>query len=235
MQSVDTTLYNFQNYLLGVTTKFSFKPAKMDETEKSNQAMKIFRWVIEDMLEWTPQEAKDHFGDKEIEFFKLKNILKDVIYPKNIRKKNYPYLISLLYPDEIQYDATEGVIEQWDDILAHSNRRFPGNIFDDENGKEIAYTLLEEFNKRYIPASSIEELYKIYSNSGYINNLLRDAKLYISFSKLCTYPITLLHEMLKTRYPGEEDSFLYTIYILKNIEDNVHLNKTKRKKKKNAE
>lgn len=230
MYSSDTTLYNFQNYLLGSAKKFSFKPTKMSDPEKSMHASKIIRWVIEDMLEWTPQEAKDHFGDREIQFFKLENILKEVIYPKNVRKKNYPYLISILYPNDVEYDATEGIIDQWDDILNHSNRRFPSNIFDDENGKEIAYTLLEEFNRRYIPASSVEELYKIYSNSGYINNLLRDAKLFTSLSKLYTYPITLLHEMLKTKYPGEEDGFLYTIYLLKNIEDNIHLKTKKRKK-----
>ena len=89
--------------------------------------------------------------------------------------------------------------------------------------KGIAGTRLNESDS-FVPAASIQDLYKAYSNSGDINNKLREAKLFTSLSKLYTYPITLLHEMIKSRYPGEEDNFLYAVYLYKNVSDNVHPN-----------
>lgn len=223
MRSCDTVLLNFQNYLLGSAVKFSFKPAEMAPEEKSRNALKIIKWVIEDMLEWTPEEARDHFGEREIKMFKLQNILKKVIYSENINKKDYQYLISLIYPDKIKYDPTEGIIKKWHYIRNHEGKRFSSNTFDDEGGKERAYTLLMEFNREFIPASSIQDLYKAYSNSGDINNKLREAKLFTSLSNLYTYPITLLHEMIKNRLPGQEDNYLYAVYLYKNVEENIHI------------
>ncbi len=224
MRSCDTVLLNFQNYLMETTSKFSFQPSDMPDAEKSKLAIKIIKWVIEDMLEWTPEEARDHFGEREIKMFRLKNIVNKVIYSENINKKDYPYLISLVYPERIEYDPTDGIIKKWHYIRNHEGSRFSSNTFDDEGGKERAYTLLAEFNREFVPAASIQDLYKAYSNSGDINNKLREAKLFTSLSKLYTYPITLLHEMIKSRYPGEEDNFLYAVYLYKNVSDNVHPN-----------
>ena len=223
MKSCDPVLLNYQDYLLGVTPRFYFRPAEMPAEEKSRKALKIVRWVILEMLDWTPKEAKEHFGIKEIKAFKLERIIQKIIFPKDISHKDYPYLISLVFPDEISYNATEGIITAWDEILSSDGKRFSGNIFDDESGKQRAYTLLIEFNRRYVPASNIQELYKAYADSGMINNLLRKAKLYTSLSKLYTYPIGLLHEMLKDRFPGQEDEFLYAIYLYNNVQSNVNL------------
>ena len=225
MRSCDSVLLNYQDYLFGVTPRFYFRPAEMPAEEKSRKALKIVRWVIEEMLEWSPKDAKEHFGEKEVKVFKLERIIQKIIYPQDVSYRDYPYLISLIFPDEIEYDATEGIINMWDDILANEGKRFSGNLFDDESGKQRAYTLLEEFNRRYIPAANVSELYKAYADSSKINNLLREAKLFTSLSKLQTYPIGLLHEMIKNRYSGMEDEFLYAIYLYQNVQNNVPIKK----------
>ena len=223
MRSCDPILLNYQDYLLGVSPRFYFRPAEMSAEEKSRKAIKIVKWVIQEMLEWSPKDAKEHFGSKEVKTFKLERIIQKIIFPMDISHKDYPYLISLVFPDEVTYNATEGIINAWDEILASEGKRFSGNLFDDESGKQRAYTLLIEFNRRYVPASNVEELYKAYSDSGMINNLLREAKLYTSLSKLYTYPIGLLHEMIKDRFPDKEDDFLYAVYLYKNVMSNVIL------------
>lgn len=223
MRSCDTEIYNFQNYLFGTAKKFLFKPSDMSDKQKSELSKKIVRWVIEDMLGWTPQEAKEHFGEKEIKTFKLSGIAKKIIYPDDISRKDYPYLISILYPDVIRYDATEGIIKLWDMLLTGIEiKKFPPNLFVGESGKERVYTLLNEFNKRYIPAKDIPDLYRIYSNSAMINKKLNEAKLYQSLSKYYTYPIEILHRMLRELL-GEEDDYLYALYLYENVEKSIKI------------
>ncbi len=219
MRSCDTEIINFQNYMFGRSRTFTFKPSNISDIEKSKHALKIIRWVIEDMLGWTPQEAKEHFSEREVEKFKLKRLIEfSVIRDIDVSSTDYPYLIHQAYPKEIEYDATEGIIKQWDEIMnSPEKKRFKSKLFDDDNGKEKAYTLLDEFNRRYISAESIEDLYKIYSNSGYINKKLNEKLLYTMCADIATYPITLLHWMLKNRYPGKENDYLYHIYLYNNV------------------
>ncbi len=221
MLSCDTEIYNFQNFMLGETNKFYWKPAEISDEEKKKRTLKIVKWVIEDLLDWTPQDALEHFGEKEIKTFKLKQLLDPFFAKEGKGRRNYKYMLSLIYPEVIKYDASEGIIEIWDDILNNRQQRFPVNHFNGDQGRKRVFTLLDEFNKRYLPVSSTEELYKKYSESNEINKLLRNAKLYASLSPFYKYPIQLLHQMLEEVYPGEEDEYLYSIYLYKNVEKNA--------------
>ena len=221
MLSCDTEIYNFQNYLLGETKKFQFKPSNISEEEKKKLTLKIVKWVIEDMLGWTPKEASEHFGEKEVKTYKLTSLLDNFFSGEGMGKRNYLYMLSLIYPESIEYDASKGIIEIWDNILENRTQRFPTNHFIGEQGRERAFTLLDEFNKRYVPAADFQELYKKYGESNEINNLLRTAKLYTSLSRFCNYPIQLLHQMLQEKYPGEENEYLYAVYLYKNVAKNA--------------
>ena len=223
MRSCDTLLLSYQNYLLGETERFRFVPVKMTKEQTSEKALRIVKWVIEELLEWTPQQAMDHFGDKEVNAYKLKGIIKKIIIPEEMGHSNYQYILSLIFPDKIKYNPSEGIIKMWDEILSGERKRFQYNIFNDEEGKKRACILLNEFNNRYLPVSGIEELYREYSNSAKINKLFGDAKIYNVLSNLHTYPIGLLHEMIKYLYPGQEDDYLYAIYLYRSIENNISI------------
>lgn len=221
MLSCDPEIFRFQNYLLGETNRFVFKPSDISAEEKKRLTLKIVKWVIDDMLNWTPKDALEHFGEKEIKTYKLEIILNTFFQNEGMGKQNYEYILSLIYPDVIKYSPSSGIIEIWDNILENKVQRFPTNHFLGEQGRERAFTLLDEFNKRYIAASNTAELYKKYGNSNEINNLLRKAKLYTSLSRFCNYPIQLLHQMLEEKYPGEESEYLYAIYLYKNVAKNA--------------
>jgi hypothetical protein len=101
MLSCDTEIYNFQNYLLGETRKFLFKPADISDEEKKKQTLKIVKWIIDDVLCWTPQDALEHFGEKEIATFKLKTLLDNFFSNEGMGRRNYAYMLSLIYPKDI--------------------------------------------------------------------------------------------------------------------------------------
>lgn len=221
MLSCDTEIFNFQNYLIGFTPTFRFRPTSLTNEQKSEKAKKIVRWIISDVLGWTPQEAKEHFGLKEIKAFKLTAIINKIIYPEDVSKTDYPYLIHVLYPNIIRYDPSEGIINIWEEVQKGDLKKFPAGIFAGESGRQRIYTLLNEFNRRYVPAKNLEDLYYAYSRPAEINKAFGEAKLYTSFSKYYTYPIELLHRMIKDVYSGQEDEYLYSVLLYSNVADSI--------------
>ena len=219
MYSCDTDISLFQSYMFGITNTFVMVPKGMTVQEKSNKCKKILRWVIEDILGWTPEQAKNHFGKKEVDYLKLEPLINKIEFEAGYKKKNYKYLISILYPKEIKYDPTDGIIDIWNSVLSGELKKFPTDIFTyTDEGLQRVYTILDEFNKRYVAASSINDLYKAYSNRSEINKAFERAHLFQSLSKYSTYPIELLHRMIKEKYPGQENNLLYAAYLYNNIQ-----------------
>lgn len=176
---------------------------------KEEDALAIVRYAITSILGWEPQEAMTSLDASIMKQLKLDKIMTYVQYPKDLNKsKDYAWMVHKAFPDETIYDLNQQVLEMYSRLKQSEIKRFPKRVFEGPTGMEKLAILLNEFISTRIPASTIEDLYEFFGNSGRANEELKDAKLYYAYRDYYNTPLEYLHESL-----GEScDTFLYHHY-----------------------
>lgn len=216
MFSTDTEISNFQEYLFGHKAKFHIKPSSLSPEEKEKRAYKVLQWIFEGLLQWSPEDAANHFSPKEEEIFKLKELLKYIKKPAGVPKDDYRYYVSQIYPDQIRYNTKENAIKVWKEVERGEKTRFDKDFFLGEEGELRKTYIMEYLLDNYIPASSLYDLYEKFSHSIQINKLLTEHHLHDSWKKTYVYPIELLQRHL-VNADHSDDEFLFILFMLKNI------------------
>ena len=96
------------------------------DQEKQAAALDIFRYVITDLLGWTPEEAKDCLNDEVVHKMHLDTLIKHYIHcPKDIQKdSDYDYFVAMAFPHDVRYDERDGLITMYKRILRGEQQRF---------------------------------------------------------------------------------------------------------------
>ena len=82
------------------------------EQSKEKDALQVLAYVITDLMGLTPEEALIQFeipgrAKEYIEAWKLDKVLDHIHMPPGIRRTNYRYLFSLIFPGRITYDLIQ--------------------------------------------------------------------------------------------------------------------------------
>ena len=67
-------------------------------------ALGVIKYVIEDVLRWTPDDAVQKFDSYMIKLMKLNKFVNYIEYPIEVPKGDTRYILSLLYPNKIGRD-----------------------------------------------------------------------------------------------------------------------------------
>lgn len=196
-----------------------------DKKSKEKKVIALCRYLIEEILHWTPQEAKDYLNWSIIKKFQLDTlILKFLKFPPGIiPETDIFYLVHLCYPNEIPFNKKNYVLKIYTTTL-NGDGRFPKEFFDGFDGICRACICLRYALSRYYVYMSKEELYELFGVSKNANAFLKKYKLQSACKNLFDMPVDFLHYSLPEE---QKDEFLHQYYRFKR--DFAEIKKRKKK------
>ncbi len=210
----------YEDFMLGgrkflLTASTNDKEAAAAELESNAYA--IIRYIVTDLLEWTPQEAVECITPEIAKVMRMDVIIdKYITVPKDVQKtEDYDYFIWRAFPREVDYSPTTNLIRLYRKILVGDIKKFPRNYFDGVMGLQKAAALLMYVISRNIPFDDerVGELYERFADSSSINRKLKEWKIHDVRRSLYATPLEYLHDSL----PDDlADSFLFNYYMFMN-------------------
>lgn len=206
-------------------------PLFFNLTDEGNhkRALNMIKWVIEDVMNWTPHEALNFIGKDFIDKMGLKTCYEKVIFPEFISKRsNYRYIVQLCYPDQIaEYDKKRLWIMEYNNALSVEKTLTKGS-FTEHDARDKARYMLNHYLKNHVGAysTSKEKAYEFFASSDG-EKLIKTAKLGVAQNLLFDSALEFFHESV-----GCKDDFYYgyaQFLAMKNKQSNGK-DKTKCKK-----
>ena len=208
--TAEVALRIYEDYLLGkgnltlkVSGLFEMKgdiiKGSLEEIEREQEikmakeadALAIVRYAVTKILGWTPSEAMEHINKDVVCSLKLEPLIKYIDFPS-----------------ELSYNNTEHIVEIYKKILNGELKNFPTGIFHGPEGIEKLTILLHYYITNNIPASQLDDLYKVFAKKSEAIKMLKEAQLFYAFDSQYATPLDWLHDSL-----GEDgDVFLYQYY-----------------------
>lgn len=109
----------YNNLLLGNQNQISTQVFSSNKAKGEKIALEICRYVIENILKWTPEEASKRFNREVVDRMKLHSIIKYVEFPVELDdEKDYFYIVYRLYPTQIHFDSRNVIVNVYRKILA---------------------------------------------------------------------------------------------------------------------
>ena len=200
-------LEKYEDYLMDQSKQFVLEGT---EEEKKNDALTVLRYAM-DLLGWTPQIAADCLTSEILEALKLTRVVNTYIpCPNDVDfDSDLTYLVHLMYPRQVEYDASKQVKQLYMRVKNRELERFPKQTFKGSMGTFRTSVLLYEFINSNIASASIPELYERFADHGKINSKLKKEQLYNAYRDLYRTPLDFLHKSLDPEY---KDTFLFNFY-----------------------
>lgn len=201
---------DYQMYLLKQKRmkKQYFIVNEATSTTSKENALALFKFFIEDLMKWKPNEANLYLNDDIIRLFGLTEPLKAIDKAHKYGSQKFVYVLSLLYPDIIKFDYEKYYIKIYENVLCNKED-FAKKFFGDINADyKLSVCLLYAINT-FMDTKSIDELYEKFANKKCIDPFLRQYKLYRPCYERYSSPLECLHEALSIT---QKDDFLYNYY-----------------------
>ena len=101
---------------------------------KEQDALMVLDYVITSLMGMTPEEALIQFevpgrAQQYLEAWKLEKVIDHVRIPPGMRRTNYRYLFSKIFPGRINYDEDEVTLEIYRQVLEGELKKFPRHFF----------------------------------------------------------------------------------------------------------
>lgn len=210
--------YEYEQVLMGKRALYTIT-VKDDATLKRNIRI-VWRYAIEDLLHWTPEEAAKYMTISLATKLHLKQLNMHLPYELQINSGvNFKKVIAFVYPKEYKYDLKADAIDMYEKACGlgkYKNERihrWTKHIFDERNdGYEKAQILLNYVIELYLSHMTITELYRYFDESG--NAFLKKCNLVSVKDRFFTSPLEYLHYSL----PWEkQNNMLYYELKLKKL------------------
>ena len=142
------------------------------------KALSCIRYVLEEILRWTPEDAIGKFDEYMIHIMKLDKILEYINFPIEVPYGNPRYILSLLYPSKIYIDQKKLVEETFQSVLEASRKspynegkaagnrlkQFPREYFAGGEGFKRFCYCIKYLIENYKPMTSVEEIYTFFDS-----------------------------------------------------------------------
>ena len=128
---------------------------------KRKRLINLIRYLIENKLEISPEEAVKVLNKKTFEEYRLTSILKYIEKPPELEKNDFSYIVYYAYPELPHASQQELSIELYKKVLDNKKKSFPKNYFYDlDKGDERARYCLQYLQGKVLKLS-IKEFYTI--------------------------------------------------------------------------
>ncbi len=208
--NMDTLFMDYENSLIGANKDIGIYNFYGAESGGANQqrAVTCIRYVLENVLQWTVEEAIQKFDNYMITLMKLERVVDFIRYPDEVRNRDPRYILSLVYPERVHLNLETMVLDIYKDVLAHE-AQFPREYFAGANGFYRYCICLQYLITHYHPITSLEELYNfITSPEG--KRFLMEYRLKVPAEQLEINPLDCLYELTKE---NEFSTLYYCFYM----------------------
>lgn len=191
----ENVILTYENILQGRQKAFS--PYFFQKQHRMEKVGILIRYLVEEKLKLTPEEALEKLTLENIKNYKLKPIIKYVDKPIEYSKDEVKHLVYFAFPTLGQPTQKDLALYVYKEVLDEKRKNFPKNYFlDGGKGEERASIcfryLCEEILK--LPENKIAETFL----NGKGNNILTKYKLKIIVSILFLSMV----DLLETVYPN---------------------------------
>lgn len=209
-------LYDYDLIYLGKKKVFSNTFFTGNKSSNEDLAISVFKYAIEYYLRWTPEETAKYLNYEYIRLLKLNSLLSYIDFPEELDKnKDMFYIAHLMYPNRIQYNMKDLVINTYRKILKGEKYKFIKNYMSGTKGYINACICFQFMIEQFLQFSSIEEMYKYFSASDGTKTL-RKYRLLAICNEMFHSPLDYLHEALPD---NQKNEFLYKYYKFKTSND----------------
>lgn len=212
---INDLIYYYEQILMGNENTW---PAPLFDCQKRIQeqrALKVFKYVIEDYMKWSPEDAAVYLDYNFIVKMKLDKLLPKITFPKELDPKvDMVYIVSLLYPDKVVIDAKQKILLVYKKVLRGDSLRLPKSFTIEPEGIFNACICLQYVLEQNYMFNSIEEMYQMFTTTE-ASRLLKKYRLQNVQKELFLSPLDYLHESLPE---DQKDEILYHKYALQMYE-----------------
>lgn len=167
----------------------------------------LIKYIIK-LCGWTPQEAADNMTPSMMQKMHVDKIYKILaehggVEPGIRQKTDFRYLAWLAYPDVVDYNLRERTLKVYRNLMTGRIKKFPVRFFEGKYGQtKAAYCLREAVLSLH--ASSIQELYEIFSDPVRAKNIIRHARLTNVCGQFYRTPLDFFHYSLSDTQKNED-------------------------------
>lgn len=204
-------IYDYEQVLLGVES--SFKVAfKKDDSLIANQkaAAVMWKYAIEVLLKWTPEQAIERFNYELISKLKLDVVSRNIGVEFSKKKAiNITKVLQYAYP-HINYDPEAEAIDYFKringlDEFEHADTsnvtRFPNAYFNAKSGDGAikAAAVINYAISVYMNDKNVYELYNFFAKASKSDKWMRDKGMAMILQQYSKKPLGCLHNALPSR------------------------------------
>jgi hypothetical protein len=172
-------------------------------------ALSIIQFAIEDILQWTPEEALNRLNVKVVKEMKLEDAIAKLNLPDGVILDNdYSYIISMIYP-RIKVDINDLTIKFYKTVLDEdTSKTFTRRYFSHIDGRKRSAICLHYLIERVSSFfTSVQDMYEFFSGVGG-DRFLTNNKLKLAKSQY-TSDVEYLHNSLAK---SQRDDFMFHYY-----------------------
>lgn len=185
-----------------------------DDQTRTRVVLAVFRHVIEDIMQWSPEQALANFNYALIRNLNLVNEWNNLCVPREVKQyKTVKYVVAMLYPQYMSlFTPKKLTIQVYRSSLVQRKGVFPKNYFLDAEGEERARICLRHMLSVYAVYPDFETMYYEFSNTQEALKLLSLYGLKAPAMLLYDSPLDYLHDALPS---DKKNPFLYNYLTYK--------------------
>lgn len=218
---------SYEDMLMNATSTFKQDFCATQKDHESRGLTVLCCYLLEDVLDLNPIEAKTSLTKKTLKEFKLWNYIEKFIdfEPGMNEQEQIIYLLHLCYPKIIPFDKKRYVISIYEKVINRQMAAFPKKFFSEKKGATRACICLQYMVDKLYSFHTVNELYELFNNEAEMAKILKENKMHKACYLQYDTPLDFLHYSLS---PAKRNTFLYNYFKFNSI-----LEQTEKKESKN--
>lgn len=192
----------YENVLLGVTKKYSFRNIFNGPLyDRQREGGIIWRYAIETLLGWSERQAEIYLTPELIGALCLEKTLKPMGVEFGPRHYfNVRSVLQFAYPEYPAYDPAEEAIEEYrrvnhlDEWESSPDRhKYHAYFFNDATGAKRATAITDFVITKYYGDSSPAQIYNFFANNAEANKFVKEKGLHTIMKNTSKSPLDMIH------------------------------------------
>lgn len=213
MQSDNLIIFEYEDVLMGKRRNFDVSFSGTLEDRRKSAGV-IWRYAIEKLLGWTPEQALLYLNQDIIKQLKLNLTYCKIEYEYSTKKFfDLRFILQYAFPGKIKYDLEENARSEYErvtkmGIWEHDTEpyKFHKNYFTGTDGVKRAAVVLNYAISIDLADLDTYELYKFFANKRKATLWLTQKEIETNIKSLYSSPLEYLHYSLP---PGETNNFYF--------------------------
>lgn len=188
-------LQEYDDVLIGNKKYVSKTFFQYGELGNERVALTVFRYAIEKLLRWSPEEAQKFFNYDTAKLMKLAPLYKYIRLPSDVFPEDTEYILYLLYPDKVRYDIAKYAIRIYEKVVS-GEMRYPKDYMYGYIGMLRARICFQYSLKRNGKVFETDEDYYDFFSSKEGDRYIRDNCLIQLYKGFYSTPVEYAHASL---------------------------------------